>query len=115
MGGANIAEAVDFATGINLWAEWARIETTNLRHQPYQLPEVRVGYSGVINCLARQEWPDLSGYNDPEIVWRMAKKNHAGMIVASPDAARVETLLNEYSARFAQDFLAVLPPRDKPA
>ena len=115
VGGANIAEAVEFATGINLWGEWARIETANLRHQPYQLPPVRDGYSGVINCLARQEWPDLSGYNDPEIVWRMAKKNHAGMIVASPDAARVETLLNEYSARFAQDFLAVLPPRDKPA
>ena len=115
VGGANIAEAVEFATGINLWGEWARIETANLRHQPYQLPPVRDGYSGVINCLARQEWPDLSGYNDSEIVWRMAKKNHAGMIVASPDAARVETLLNEYSARFAQDFLAVLPPRDKPA
>ena len=43
------------------------------------------------------------------------KKNHAGLIVASPQAARVEALLNEYSARFAQDFLAVLPPRDKPA
>ena len=27
----------------------------------------------------------------------------------------VEALLNEYSARFAHDFLAVLPPRDKPA
>ncbi len=114
VGGANIAEAVDYATGINLWAEWASIETTNLRGQPYELPAVREGYSGVINCLARQEWPDLSGYNDAEIVWRMAKKNHAGMIVASPDAARVETLLNEYGARFAQDFLAVLPPRDKP-
>jgi len=27
----------------------------------------------------------------------------------------VESLLNEYSVRFAQEFLAVLPPRDKPA
>ncbi len=115
VGGANIAEAVEFATGINLWAEWARIEVACLRGEPYTLPEVRDGYAGVINCLARQEWPDLSSYNDPEVVWRMPKKNHAGLIVASPDAARVEALLNEYSARFAQDFLAVLPPRDKPA
>src|SRR5579859_2758666 len=115
VGGANIAEAVEFATDINLWAEWARIELAKLRGEPYQLPPVREGYSGVINCLARQEWPDLGGYTDAEIVWRMAKKNHAGLIVASPDAARVEALLNEYSARFAQDFLAVLPPRDKPA
>jgi len=115
VGGANIAEAVDYATGINLWTEWARIECAHLRGQSYKLPDVRGGYSGVINCLARQEWPDLSGYAEPEIVWKMAKKNHAGLIVASPDAARVEALLNDYSARFAQDFLAVLPPRDKPA
>jgi biotin carboxylase len=114
VGGANIAEAVDYATGINLWTEWARIECAHLRGQSYKLPDVREGYSGVINCLARQEWPDLSGYAEPEIVWKMVRKNHAGLIVASPDAARVEALLNDYSARFAQDFLAVLPPRDKP-
>src|SRR5579859_590380 len=115
VGGANIAEAVEFATGINLWAEWARIEVSFLRGEPYQLPEARTGYSGVINCLARQDWPDLSPFNDPEVVWRMIKKNHAGLIVASPDAARVESLLNDYSARFERDFLAVLPPRDKMA
>ena len=115
VGGANIAEAVEFATGINLWAEWARIELAKLRGEPYELPPAREGYAGVINCLARQEWPDLGGYTDAEIVWRMVKKNHAGLIVASPNAARVEALLNDYSARFAQDFLAVLPPRDKPA
>ncbi len=115
VGGANIAEAVEFATGINLWAEWARIEVAYLRGEVYSLPEVRRGYAGVINCLARQEWPDLSAYNDPEVVWRMSKQNHAGLIVASPNAERVEALLNEYSERFAQDFLAVLPPRDKPA
>jgi biotin carboxylase len=115
VGGANIAEAVEFATGINLWTEWARIELAKLRGEPYQLPPVRDGYAGVINCLARQEWPDLGGYAEPEIVWRMTKMHHAGLIVASPDAGRVEALLNEYSTRFAQDFLAVLPPRDKPA
>ena len=115
VGGANIAEAAEFATGINLWAEWAGIEVANLRGESYELPPVRSEYSGVINCLARQEWADLSAYNDPEVVWRMNKPNHAGLIVASPDARRVESLLNEYSARFASDFLAVLPPRDKPA
>jgi hypothetical protein len=77
------------------------------------LPQTHAGYAGVINCLARQEWPDLSAYNDPEVVWKMSKKQHAGLIVASPDAARVETLLNSYSQRFAEDFLAVLPPLDK--
>jgi biotin carboxylase len=113
VGGANIAEAVQFATGVNLWSEWAQIEAAYLRGEKYQLPPTHAGYAGVINCLARQEWPDLSAYDDPEVVWKMDKKQHAGLIVASPDAARVESLLNAYSQRFAQDFLAVLPPLDK--
>ena len=111
VGGANIAECVDYATGVNLWREWARIEIANLRGEPYKLPQTHSGYAGIINCLARQEWADLSGYTDPEIVWRMNKRYHAGLIVASPDAARVESLLNSYAERFAQDFLAVMPPR----
>jgi len=48
------------------------------------------------------------------VAWRNDKKSHAGIIVASPDADRVQTLLDEYAARFAQDFLAVLPPLDHP-
>jgi hypothetical protein len=36
----------------------------------------------VINCLAGKA-PDLSA-QDPEVVWRL-KKNHAGLILASPD------------------------------
>ena len=111
VGGANIAECVDYASGVNLWREWARIEIANLRGEKYQLPQIHPGYAGIINCLAHQEWPDLSGYNDPEVVWRLNKKYHAGLIVASPDAARVESLLNSYAERFARDFLAVLPPK----
>lgn len=113
VGGANIAEAVQYASGIDLWAEWVKIEVAHLRGEAYQLPPVQAGYSGVLNCLARQEYPDLGAYNDSEVVWRMHKKNHAGLIVASPDAARVESLLNSYAERFAHDFLAVMPPLDK--
>lgn len=115
VGGANIAECVEAATGVNLWREWARIEIDNLRRETYQLPDTHPGYAGIINCLAHQEWPDLSSYNDPEVVWRLTKKHHAGLIVSSPDAARVEFLLNNYAERFAHDFLAVLPPRQSSA
>jgi len=115
VGGANIAECVEHATGVNLWAEWARIEIANLRGEKYQPPQTHAGYAGVINCLARQEWPDLSGYTDPEIVWRLNKKYHAGLIVSAPDAARVESLLNDYAERFGHDFLAVMPPKEKMA
>ena len=115
VGGANIAECVEYATGANLWREWVRIEIANLRGEKYRLPQTHSGYAGIINCLARQEWPDLSGYNDPEVVWQLSKKYHAGLIVSSPDAARVESLLDSYAERFARDILAVMPPRQSSA
>lgn len=115
VGGANISEAVEWATGVNLWAEWGLIELAHIRGEKYKLPKLKKAYAGVINCLARQDWPDLSGYNDPEIVWHMTKKYHAGFIVASPDAQRVEDLLNQYAERFGHDFLAVMPPLEKAA
>ena len=90
VGGANIAECVEAASEVNLWREWAKIEIANLRGEKYQLPQTHPGYAGLINCLAHQEWPDLSDYNDPEVVWRLSKKYHAGLIIASPRAARVD-------------------------
>jgi len=111
--GANIAEMIEFASGINLWTEWAKIEFARVSGEEYQLPEVRQKYAGVIICLARQEYPDLSGYADPEVSWRLKKKHHAGVIVASSDQPRIEKMLDEYSQRFVTDFLAVAPPLDE--
>ncbi len=113
VGGANIAETVEAATRINLWAEWAKIEA-GLDVKPYTLPPHRDDYAGIIISLARQEQPDTSAYTDPEIVWRMNKKHHAGLIVASSNYHRVEALLNSYAERFVQDFLAVAPLPDRP-
>ncbi|MDW8268822.1 MAG: ATPase, partial [Anaerolineae bacterium] len=80
--------------------------------EPYTLPPVRHDHAGLITCLARQEWPDLSAYQDPEIVWRLEKRHHAGLLVASSDPDRVQALLEAYSRRFEDDFLAVLPPQE---
>lgn len=113
VGGAHIADVVEAATGANLWAEWARIETAT-RDRPYRLPALRSGYAGSVISLARQERPDTSAYDDPEIVWRLDKKHHAGLVVASDDPERVASLLEGYARRFAEDFLATLPPPEKP-
>jgi hypothetical protein len=113
VGGANIAEMVEAATGVNLWREWARIEIADAHDEPYQPPEPRRDYAGIIASLARQEEPDLSAYQDDEIVWRMKKKHHAGLIVSAPNPERVETLLHEYMTRFRADFHASLPAPDR--
>ena len=109
VGGAHIHEMIEHATGLNLWAEWARIESLP-DGAAYTLPPHRRDYAGVILSLARQECPDTSAYQDPEIVWRMDLLHHTGFIVASAEAARVDSLLDEYTRRFATDFLAALPP-----
>ena len=108
VGGAHIAEVVEAATGVNLWTEWAKIEVGGGK-TPYHPPTPRHDHAGIILSLARQEWPDVSGYNDPEIVWRMHKRHHAGLIVASHDSGRVDELLERYSRRFHQDFFASQP------
>jgi hypothetical protein len=109
VGGANIAELVESATGINLWREWARIELTP-QHGTYQLPGPQKNYAGVLVSLARQEHPDTSAYQDPEIVMRFDKRHHVGFVIASHALDRVNFLLDDYTRRFTNDFLATLPP-----
>jgi len=113
VGGAYISEMVEAATGINLWREWARIEVVG-ENGSYRLPAVRDEYAGVILSLARQENPDTSAYNDPEVFARIKKHHHAGLILRSTHPERIRPLLENYAGRFAEDFLAVEPPREKP-
>ena len=109
VGGAFIVDMIEAATGINLWREWARLEVANARGETYAPPSPRREYAGLVISLARQEWPDTSAYADPEIVWRLKKRHHAGLIVASPHRARVQELVTTYMPRFREDFFAMLP------
>jgi hypothetical protein len=113
VGGANIAETVEAATGVNLWREWARIEIAG-EYGHYELPPTREDYAGIVISLARQEWPDTSAYDDPEIVFRLCKRHHVGLVVASHDPGRVEYLLDTYVRRLLRDFSATLPSTERP-
>lgn len=113
VGGAYISDVIEAASGINLWREWAKLEVGAGR-EPYVLPRPLAGYAGVILSLARQESPDTSAYNDPEIHYRVSKYHHAGLIVKSPSHERVRQLLDSYAPRFRADFLASEPVPDRP-
>jgi biotin carboxylase len=133
VGGAYIAEVLEAASGLNLWREWAKLEIasgqkpgrqegldTGRQEQPagagvrpVTLRPRRNEYAGIVLSLSRQETPDTSAYDDPEIVYRVKKKHHAGLIVRSKKLERVEELLTQYAARFAEDFVAVVPPLEK--
>ncbi len=113
VGGAHIAELIEAATGINMWAEWAKVEIAGGK-QPYTVPPLASDCAGLLVCLARQESPDLSSYSDPEVVWRLQKPHHAGLIVKSPSEERIDQLLASYTERFRQDFVAALPAAQTP-
>jgi len=114
VGGAYIADVIEAATGINLWREWARLEV-GAGKVPYKLPTARCDYAGVILSLARQEHPDTSSYNDDEIVYRVSKFHHAGFVLKSSSHERIQELLDSFSHRFIEDFLATQPVPEKPS
>ena len=113
VGGAYIADVLEAASGINLWREWARLEIADGKARAKIAP-LRKEYAGIILSLAKQEEPDTSRYVDEEIVYRVKKRHHAGLIVRSPRLERVNELLDDYGRRFAEDFVAVAPPPERP-
>jgi hypothetical protein len=109
VGGAHIVEMVEAASGINLWHEWAQMEADSARRQKYVAPPSQDAMAGLIISLSRQEHPDQSRFDDAEIVWRLEKEHHIGLIVRSELRTRVLELLDEYAQRIAQDYHASAP------
>ncbi len=112
VGGAFTAETIEAATGINVWREWASIESAT-DERPYRLPKTRKEFGGIAMSLARQEQPDTSTYDDAEIVLRVSKPNHVGLIVRCKRHKRMLELLDQYIARFNHDFTAALPAEER--
>jgi biotin carboxylase len=112
VGGAHIDRLVEAASGLNPWREWARLELAYLNKQKYKLPKIQKKQAGLVICLSKDESPDLSHYNAPEIVWKLAEEHHAAVIVADAKSDKVDKLLDEYSERLTRDVLAVAPPTE---
>lgn len=115
VGGAHIAEMVEISSGVNLWAEWAKLETAKATDATYRPPVVGWDYAGLLISLSRFEHPDMSGFSDPEVAWRIDKAYHIGMIVRSKNRERIVQLLDDYSRRVFEGFHASIPAPDKPS
>jgi biotin carboxylase len=112
VGGAYIADVLEAASGVNIWREWARMEIAN--SSSARITPKRKEYAGIILSLAKQEQPDTSNYVEEEIVYRVKKRHHAGLIVRARTLDRVNELLDDYSKRFVDDFVAVMAPPERP-
>lgn len=114
VGGANLSTLVEAATGVNLWREWAKIEILK-GEKPYRLPKVNNDFAAIVTSLSKQEWPDLNTYNDPEVVWRLKKEYHAGLIIKSSSKERINQLVNQYTKRFYNDFFTTAKMGERPS
>ena len=112
VGGAHIAEMVEAARGVNLWTEWAKLETAQLKGEKYTAPKGRKDYAGVIISLAKQQHPDMSGWTEEALVWRINKEFHVGGIVRAEKRERVLELLGSYAERIRDHYHASAPAPD---
>ena len=112
VGGAYLANVHEHASGFNLWREWAKLETAT-KERPYKPPKLRREYGGIALALAKIDEPDTSHYNDQEIVYRIKKPKHVGMIFRSKHQDRIGKLLDIYTERITADFLAIAPAKER--
>jgi phosphoribosylamine-glycine ligase len=111
VGGAYIANVLEHACNFNLWREWAKLETATTEN-PYMRPRIRKDFAGVALALANQDAPDTSHYDESEIVYRVAKPKHVGLIFHSKKQKRIDELLGIYADRITNDFLVVAPAKE---
>lgn len=112
VGGANLAEMVEFASGVNLWVEWAKLESAKVRNEEYVAPEDSKGHAGIVVSLSRFEHPDTSQFQDDELVWRMNKPWHIGLIVKAENTGKVTELLGSYATKIGKEYHASAPAPD---
>ena len=112
VGGAYIANVLEQAAGFCLWREWAKLETAT-EDKPYKKPKLRQDFAGIALALANEDKPDTSHYTDREIVYRIKKPKHVGLIFFSEKKERIDALLNIYTERITSDFLAFAPAKER--
>lgn len=109
VGGAHLADMIEASSGLNIWKEWALLETAEALGQTYLLPPLKKDYAGIIISLSRHQWPDMSPFSDPEVVWQLNEEYHVGCIVRASDRNRVLELLDRYAEIIKNDYHASAP------
>lgn len=112
VGGAHLAEMVEAATDVNLWAEWAKIEDAISKKKKYVLNKPSKNYAGIVLTLSSYEHPDLSSFDDSEVYFRVPLAYHAGLIVKSENHTRIRDLMDDYAKRFTDGYSSVVDAPD---
>lgn len=103
---------VEKASGVSLWSEWLKLE---LQGEHYRPPRRVYRAAALLQCLSRQEQPDLGDLQCPETVWTLRMPRHAGVILASPDRDSVTGQAQIVLHKLEREHLAIVPPIKKVA
>ncbi len=112
VGGANLADMVLAASGVNLWKEWAKIELACMENTPYKAPKAKKGNAGIVISLSHQQKIDYDQFDDAEICWTLPREYHIGMIFKHPKRERILELLKKYAHRIKDEFHAAIPLKE---
>lgn len=89
VGGAHIADMVETASGVDLWAEWARLELAELAGSGYRAPQDHGHHAAVTIRTTSCEEPDLQEIGIAEVVRTFPMKHHAAVLLGGTDLNRV--------------------------
>ncbi len=113
VGGAHIPDLVEASSGINLWREWAKIESALLIKSTYTIPETQSFHSGLIVALIREKSVRLNDFECEELIKILPLDYHAGLVYKSLNAGGIERRLDEAADVIIRNYLNILPPRSK--
>ena len=106
VGGAYISDMLHHATGVDLWAEWAKLEAAQVADGKYKAPK-DLGKAGAVTIrTVSEETPDLRRFKQEEesVVKLISKPYHAGLVLTAEKESTLESLQKEIASRLFEQF-----------
>lgn len=106
VGGAFISDMLEHATGVDMWAEWAKLEAAQLTDGKYTAPKDK-GLAGAVTIRAvGVETPDLRRYQQEEetVVALIDKPYHAGLVFAADKETTLAEVQSDIAKRLFEQF-----------
>ncbi len=113
VGGAHIPDMVEAATGINIWHEWARLETAMMNRESYKLPKEKSKFGGLIISLIKDKEADFKPFQNKYLWKEIPMEYHIGLVYQAQSKKKIKELLQESALKIQTDYLNILPPSSK--
>jgi len=106
VGGAFISDMLQHATGVDLWAEWAKLEAAQVSDGKYKAPK-DIGKAGAVTIrTVGEKNPDLRRYKEEEesVAALISKPYHAGFVFTASKEAELAEVQKNIANRLYEQF-----------